>query len=433
MNKALLLRQEDVNYTTVSPATGRLQCANCRFYSYLKYDPDGSTFLPSSCQIVEPYPLDIMPTGWCDRHEVMPADMNEPLEVVIVAENDDMDVEERGYIAPLPADTSFIKRLIGRRNPPQTLVYRGNDGLRLGLIVTSNGYKDRENEHVSTKALEEYVKASYNDAGKWVGDNRLMFWHRLDMGDVIAAAIIKGFLVEVVKERAGIVPEALWDYWQKTSEEGSVVWGASHGFKSVKRMGDTYQVIRKKETTVLPVEVAANLYTYSGVLPMSGMYTDHLDKALGFTGASKLIEDKGIAALADELKKRRQVAKGTDKPDAPVIKEAQDWTPLLEELLEVADNQQKEIADLKAAQVERETKVKAQADTLASLENKISITDKAVVAVEKAMKDFLAATPRAASNDAATRLSEAEAEAHKSKQPVEYDPAFPGMQVPLAK
>jgi hypothetical protein len=444
--KSVLMRQSEVDYVTVSPETGSRQCANCRFFCPAgSYSPVSSDVIPvAACMIVEQYPLSILPTGFCNRHEILPEDANEmpPMEVTIVEVDADV---ERSYIAPEPAKAPLLKRLFGAKDPPATTFLRDSSGARLAVIVTSNGYKDREAEHVATKALQEYVESQFKD-GAWHGDNVLDFyhWHPLDIGDIVAAAVLDGFLVEVAKERtdspiAGLV----WDYWQKTAEDGSVVWGASHEFQA-KRDGDTFVRIKKSRTSVLDIHDAANLYTYSGVLNMS-KETEHMDKVFGFEGAAIMLRDKGINAVNDELRKRGIVAKGADKSEGGAATGASgaaalppgsviDWTPLFSQLIDTADEHQKTIdaqaQELTALKSLAETRQKA-ADTTAGT---LKTVQDEVAALKKQLADFKADTPRRASEDEATRLSgeeEKKAREEIEKRTTKYDPAFPGMNVPL--
>lgn len=446
------LRQSEVDYVTVSPETGSRQCANCRFFCPAgSYSPVSNDYIPTSaCALVEGYPLAILPTGFCNRHEALPEDANEiePMAVVIVED----DSVERGYAAPLPAKAPLLKRVFGAKDPPATTFLRAADGARLAVIVTSNGYMDREQEHVATKALEEYVESQFK-GNDWHGDNVLDFyhWHPLDIGDVIAAAVLDGFLVEVTKERTDSpIAGLIWDYWQKTSEDGSVVWGASHEFQA-KRDGDTFVRIKKSRTSVLDIHDAANLLTFSGVLTMSKEVV-HMDKIFGFEGAAQLLREKGINALNDELRKRNIQAKGLDKPDAAGAGGTRagaglppgsviDYTPLLEQLIETADDQQKSIDTLtlvnesQAAEIETlkqagEQRVKAASDTTTRIDGIAKQVDEQ----KKRLDTFMADAPRRASEDPATRLSsedEAAAKANIEKRNVQYDPLFPGMNVPL--
>lgn len=444
-HKQLPLRQSEVNYTTVSPQTGEKQCANCKWFQPTGANPVSDGWIPlAACSIVEPYPPAILATGYCDKHKGLPMDASEPEPESMPAVDVEGDVE-RGYQSPVPVQAGMFRRLLGQQNPSATYIWRSASGLREGVIVTSNGYKDREEEHVATEALKEYVRNAYEDNGDWKGDNRFQFYHGIDIGEVAAAGVVTGFLVEIVQERPGIVPEVLWDYWQETSTDKSVQWGASHGFRA-QRKDDTYVRIDKKETTVLDVADAANLATYSGVLPMTNE-SKHLDAAFakrGIQDASKLIAEKGLNALVEELRKRGEVAKGkhtkaegSEEADAPAEKaegESVDFTQLITELLEVIANHQAELDTLKAsdeAAVQEAEKRKKSADATAS---DVQTLKSGLEALKKQLADFKADTPRRASEDSSTQLSgdeEAKAKRDIEARTKTFDPMFPGMQVPL--
>ena len=60
---AAKLWQDEVHYVPLSSETGAA-CANCRWFML----DDGVPL----CHLVASYPLDILPTGYCDRHEAIP-------------------------------------------------------------------------------------------------------------------------------------------------------------------------------------------------------------------------------------------------------------------------------------------------------------------------------------------------------------------------
>jgi hypothetical protein len=107
------------------------------------------------------------------------------------------------------------------------------DGERMMFLVSSNAYKDREQEIVRQKALEEYVK---NFTG-----NKLLWWHGGDaIGKIIDAQMVGAFLVEVAKElpnrainlarKANDEPmrttiKEVWDFIE--DKDSGVNWGAT--------------------------------------------------------------------------------------------------------------------------------------------------------------------------------------------------------------
>ncbi len=146
------------------------------------------------------------------------------------------------------------------------------DVLRLMMIVTSNAYKDREDEIITEKALTDYVDSCWKE-GDFVGDNPLLVWHGGDpIGDIIYAEMSGPFLIEIARERpnrmvnlarAGDKPmyaevKAVWDALELEPNLG-----ASHefGFERSDRDDGIYERIYKTETSTLPRQAAANLLT----------------------------------------------------------------------------------------------------------------------------------------------------------------------------
>ena len=146
-------------------------------------------------------------------------------------------------------------------------IYKSNDE-RFMLIISSNAYRDREDEIVRQKALEDYVK-------DFKPGKPLLFWHGGEpIGEIIGAEMKGPFLLEVAKE----LPDAdinlardkketpfivsireFWDVIEKYDGK----WGASIGFKFEKgdEQDKVYDDILKFETSILPLEAAANAVT----------------------------------------------------------------------------------------------------------------------------------------------------------------------------
>lgn len=170
---------------------------------------------------------------------------------------------------------------------PNIHIYRGKSGLRQMLIISSNTYVDREQEIVTEKALQTYVEKSW-DGHTYQGDNVLLYWHsdnpetarKNAIGDIVYCHLQSHFLIEIAQER----PDAIIDVSRKgmdnkpykvsikevwdAIESSPVEWGASIGFGYVKgnKQNGLYKRILKYETSILPVEYAANAITFSEVL-----------------------------------------------------------------------------------------------------------------------------------------------------------------------
>jgi len=207
-----------------------------------------------------------------------------------------------------PRPLSWLARLKGRRD--MTFIER--DGERYMFIVASNSYRDRENEYITRKALEDTVNRSW-DGGAFTSQP-LLFWHGGEpIGDVVWADMEGPFLLEVAKQRDTEYARAVWDYVQSNPE---VDWGASHGFVYDRKDNDgdgaaTYRFIRKFETSILPRSKAANVYTHSGGFPMTTERDQLLEKILSVPDVAKKLR-KSARALTGALAAQGKTAKSAD-------------------------------------------------------------------------------------------------------------------------
>lgn len=179
----------------------------------------------------------------------------------------------------------------------------GGDGLRYLFIITSNSYKDREDETITTKALQDYVNQA------WEGGaitQPLRWWHDEtvpDIGKIVWADMEGPFLLELAQELPTALSKAVFDYLEEHPEEK---WAASHGFdfpEEEKAADGTYKRIYKFETSLLPLKAAANPYTLSAVVGTEGNMSQRdevLDKILGVPGAAAKYR-KGIRQMKETL------------------------------------------------------------------------------------------------------------------------------------
>ena len=191
-------------------------------------------------------------------------------------------------------------------------IWKGFDNRRYLFIVSSNSYKDREAETIATKALKSYVDKAWAVEGKSLPDNPLLFWHGGDpIGDIVWTDLKGPFLIEVARERKNATVrlsrthittiQRVWDMLETSKER----WGASQGFRHFPSDKDkelTYHRIFKFETSVLPLENAANQYTFAGVIDMKSR-NQVLDDLLKIPQMGDKLT-KGIQAVKRELDKR---------------------------------------------------------------------------------------------------------------------------------
>jgi len=214
------------------------------------------------------------------------------------------------------AETERMGRAILASEHKAVTVKQGEDGARYMTLVTSNSYKDREDEYISAQALTDWVDKQW-DGEQFKSDNKLDFWHMPTptIGALVWADMQGTFLTEVYKERESGLPfvrhftRAIWDYIEKQDN-----FGASHLFiydpEQVEEADDgrVYHAIDKRRSTALPIEYAANPYTFSGVLTMTDTQKKKRDGLLdnlfgpGFAGtlrslvgrAEEKLEQSGI-------------------------------------------------------------------------------------------------------------------------------------------
>jgi hypothetical protein len=164
--KAYYLRQSDVAYDANGGASlPRSQaCSTCRWFKTHVSDdiPSNGAY---GCQIVESYPLPIVPNGWCDQWAAIPEYKPEPQEVVIVEVESDTDVgqmsiDKDGETAQIKGK-GLIDRVLGlfkptpSDQPPPSFKALG-DGFWFAAFT--NNFQDRDQEILSRKAHEKYVR-----------------------------------------------------------------------------------------------------------------------------------------------------------------------------------------------------------------------------------------------------------------------------------
>jgi hypothetical protein len=395
-------------------------CVGCRWFNMAeKY-----------CHIIENGPEDILPTGHCDRHEPMKdmemeqpesllADepLSEPLPETI--SDSDPEADKQIYASPTSNAPGVFKQIMERFKgglKPGTSILKGIDGKRYMFIVTSNSYKDRENEIISTEALKRYVDSEWLAEDYFAGTNDHLIWHddRLNVGKIVWADMAGPFLVEVAREGDTIIAKAAYDYWEQHGDD----LGASHRFKFYGHERDVkgvYHNIRKTETSTLPRENAANLLTYSGVLPMSKSREDHLDAMFGIEGVAALLKD-GPQKLEAALEAKGVQHKSTDVDPAQATDKAENSFAAL--VLALTEAQAETLKEMDAIKALLQDSVTAQQAEKASAEQVVKQLTDELAAVKAEMK----LAPRSvASNLSAEEAAKAEAEITTRQQKPEND------------
>lgn len=151
---------------------------------------------------------------------------------------------------------------------PGQYMIKGADGLRYMFLITSNSYEDRDDETMTSKALEHYEASCYPGDDLFHCDNPLVYWHDDDvpMGEIVAVNYSAPFLVEVAKELPSPTARIIWDYAEKHGDKAGV--SQRFGYRDEDRQSDgSFTQIFKQETSYLPDRsLAANIMTAIGVI-----------------------------------------------------------------------------------------------------------------------------------------------------------------------
>lgn len=424
------LSQRQTNYKTVSPDPGDRQCANCRWFEWSNYNSPEMMTPISGCHLIESYPLPILPTGLCDRWEenIPEAYEPEPMPVIVVE-------EERAFTPPsLGVKQRLTRRLQGKPMPASQIVGKSG-GQRIGIIVSTNGYMDRELEHVSKDAVTAYIDSCWKE-NVWAGEDVMMLWHYRPLGavgDVLWSGEIDGFIHDVVRERDHLIAKTVWDYWESHPE---LDWGASIGFKPLAVNDNVYTQIERKEVSILPRSNAANPLTYSGVVKMaelnkSGDRARLLDEIFKIEGVADLLATRGVHALNEELTKRGVTAKENETLDTaggsavPAAK-APDYDALMASLIEGMASLQATL-ETQGGQLTTVTdQLQAERGKREVLEGDLKATKALAEKELQTLRDEMALTPRRAVEikgvevgaDEAAKLAAQKAQAEATPHPV---------------
>lgn len=433
-----VFEQDTVNYVMLSSVDGQA-CANCIFYRSSGFD--GIEW--PHCHIVTDYPDPIEPTGWCERWETKPEPPPPPPDVGEAIDNlatalegmVEMSADEARheyFITPSDSLGGKLRKSLSSNLTPGVYILKDATGQRWMWLVTSNGYRDRDNQHVAMKALQEYVEASWTgDNTGFVGQNDHYFWHFKELGsisDLMFADVWSGFLVEMWREQPGNpIAKAAYNFVENHPE---IEWGSSQGFFG-KPNGDTFKTIMKFESTTLPRDAAANLLTLSEVLPMSmknkrdAMLDQMFKEEFGIDGAAAMLHegvDKLKAALDAKGIQAKSLGEGSDALKQAKADAIGDTADLILSIVDLQNEFEKELTEVKKDRDGLRGEVTAYKTQLANYEKEV-----------KGLRDLVNAGPRRPVDDDSTVVTDPEQLKKAQEQSVEYDPAFPGMKVPLEK
>lgn len=244
----------------------------------------------------------------------------------------------------------------------KSFVFKAHDR-RYMFLISSNAYRDREQDIVKEKALNNYVNHFQRTPH--------LYWHGGDpIGEIVGAKMVGPFLLELSQELPNEIIDLkrfdddepmeierakVWD----ALEKNSIQWGSSIGFahKAGDEQDHEFERILKVETSTLPLSKAANGITPSFVIggqPMSEATKQDrrnlFEKLLGKTPASEL--EAAIEGVQNALDKAGVERKELDmKKTKGLVEEMQ--TRIMDILAELTDDEAKRqgLANMIAAEL----------------------------------------------------------------------------------
>lgn len=203
--------------------------------------------------------------------------------------------------------------------------------LQNGYILswTTNAYEDRERETFTLKSIEDYVSRNLENDEK----GTYQFWHipGSDFADILWQGVAGKFLVEIGKFRedeiGNVFRKFFTDNPEGHKELAPIGWGTSHGFvyKKYDREDGVYEWFDKQETTVLPLQEAANIYTLAEF--MLGEKAMELSEKQ-IEAVNKIGAEVGMPSLLDKIlgmgKKRTAILDGAGISSKQAVMKTED-------------------------------------------------------------------------------------------------------------
>jgi len=239
-------------------------------------------------------------------------------------------------------------------------VFKGEDGKTWFLTWTTNAFKDLEEEIFATKAIEDYIARFEDEEVK----GTCQFWHvkGSDFATIRWQGGVGRFLVEMSTFDDTPVGNAFKSFFEAYPESHPVIapngWGCSHGYsyRSFDRKDGVYHWFDKKETTILPVDAAANIFTLAkfglgekkmdlsekqkialGVIGEETGVPNLVDMIVGDGKAyTELLESSGVQykSLGENMKLFRLFGKKMDEEVLPLVAEDEEMKA---EMMDMAD------------------------------------------------------------------------------------------------
>jgi hypothetical protein len=147
----------------------------------------------------------------------------------------------------------------------RAFAFKAADGTDWWMQWTTNAFRDREREIFSTKALEEYVERHRDE------DVKGEFWYRHIPGTKFANVVWQAMVGRFLVQAGPFDDTPIGNYFRKFflanpdghDDVAPHGWGTSHGyyFDGEDRKDGVYNWMEIRESTVLPVHIASNIWS----------------------------------------------------------------------------------------------------------------------------------------------------------------------------
>lgn len=422
--------QEEVNYISHTEEHGQ-ECEMCRWF--LRVNQGGPY-----CHLIENAPMDILPTGHCDRFEVIPdMEMIEqtPIPVVIVEAEKKAAREHINVAQRIKETARKMMNPVDDKSP--FIIYKGADGKSRWFARYTNNFEDLEGDIFTEKAHDRYI-ARLN-AG-FIPMPELRFWHLKGTRHGQAEKVMRDGHIVMAWGTFDETPfaEKCLKFYRKNKgkiqlSHGSLVpqWARKQDPETGCRLFIDYNTF---EITTLPPTVAkgANPFTtFSEDITMTLKPEQKalLIKEFGEEEATRIERandeiNKTIPAFAQYKDYADLVSKHEEKSVSTTV------PTLLGDLYEAQALVLKLAEGVAARQVIVDAEFKALKDSYASDMKAAQDTIAALRKEADQFAAFISLTPRRAATDPATVLTPEQAAEVQKQIPTEVDPYFGDLGIP---
>lgn len=448
--------QPEVQYNANGGASGTPEqaCSTCRWFQNISdadaMGSDSASRAVPTCHIVENYPAPIASNGWCNQWVQFKPYESEPMEVVIV-EAVEVDTAEKEAIPTLSVgDPNIITRVTNALTAAfQKVLPPARDEPITGFKVIgdhwfatySNIFEDREKEFFPEVACDAYLRRVKL---RMVDKPVLAVWHYVDpnnpergakVGSTEMVARIGGFMVAAGTFDDTELGRAAKTYYSNPKHAAKTKMSHGFWFNPSRFKDNAYREFNTFEITLLPDGREANSFTGFSVKDMdmtSNITPDarkYMEEVFGKEQTDRLIQQReqateGLKDLGVRYKDFTTPPEDEKKPKEGEEEEGEKKDLAYKVMVSDLTEGMGAIVDMLKAVAKRQDQEKALIDQLAakvaSVESIVTAPPSAASTSDKTLTD---------DKDAAAAI----ADKTNRDQMGQFDPMFPGMNVPLKR